>query len=62
VLLSKHLSLLAAHGPEPTRALLQRTILDSGVRPVMSDRATGCKGPGIAIPSAAWLLRLWSHI
>jgi hypothetical protein len=32
------------------------------VRPVMSDRATGCKGPGIAIPSAAWLLRLWSHI
>jgi hypothetical protein len=30
VLLTKHLSLLAAHGPEPTRALLQRTILDSG--------------------------------
>ena len=29
------------------------------VRPVMSDRATGCTG---GKPGAAWLLRLWSHI
>ena len=51
-LLSEHLSLLAAHGPEATRALLQRTILDGRVRPVMIDRATGCTGPGFAILGA----------
>ena len=38
-LLSKHLSLslLAAHGPEAPRALLQRTILDAGGPSAASD-------------------------